>query len=473
MVHLIYKTQVLMKAEDREGTDSTPGASNALLAIDPTSTPSRTSNERRVASVSLSRERATRGRQTHPVTFGLDLRGRGTSTRPEFALPMRCCGMRELAVTQLTVDSTVGFSVGDIITEAKTDAAGNVPSGVIVEVTSGTVFKVGVRGQAAFTATGTDEQLTITNTLSGGTGEALVTAVASVANQYVYVPDSQRALYVPLASTVVFATSGDAQGEGVAQTSSTPTWAGLVRRYDYTSATKALYLDIAYGQPANGDTFTTSGGTGTVSGTPTWVTGWVPTASIYINTDNYRKKCTGARGNYVIRGQVGETGRIDFTFNGKIGTLGDATFASSPTFQSDASPLRIMGTAFTFNGVQVPTGSLELDFGANVVMRPDMGDATGDISAMITERSPVFRMDPEWQPAVGIDIHGLFNAQTLFPVHMQFGDASGNIIVIHAPKCEITAVGNGNREGIWTGELEVRPRRVTGNGDDEFFIYAH
>lgn len=485
MPHLLYKTQVLHKLEDQEGVDAAPGASDALFAIDPTSAPTRTSNERRVASVSLSRERSIRGRQSHPVTFGLDLKGRGTSTRPEFALPMRACGIRELPVYSITVGSTTGFDVGEIVRQQTTrDDDGDTglsPAdyavGVVLEVTSGTVLKVGLKSQIVFDVTASGWGNLIDD-VSGGSTSSAISAVAVVANQYAYVPDSVRAIYVPLAGVLsgpaVGIRSGDFEGEGVkASGGSVPAWAGTIRRYDHRSATKALYLDLAYGQPADGDALVTSSGwTGTIGGVVTWATGWVPSSTFYVNTDGYRKKCTGARGNFVLRGQVGESGRIDFSFQGKIGALGDAAFASNATFQSDAIPLVIMGTSFTFNGVQVPTGSLELDFGANVVMRPDMGDSTGDISAIITEREPVFRMDPEWQPAVGIDIHGLFSAQTLFPVHMQFGSSSGNIIVIHAPKCEITAVGNGNREGIWTGELEVRPRRVTGNGDDEFFIWA-
>lgn len=124
MPHLLYKTQVLHKLEAQEGADASPGASDALLAIEPTSAPTRTSNERRVASVSLSRERSIRGRQSHPVTFGLDLKGRGTSTRPEFAKPMRACGMRELAVYSITVASSSGFDVGEIVRQIQTSQDG-------------------------------------------------------------------------------------------------------------------------------------------------------------------------------------------------------------------------------------------------------------------------------------------------------------------------------------------------------------
>lgn len=475
MVFLTYKTQVLMKAEDQEGTDATPTGSNALLAIEPSTTWNRSSNERRVAAQSLSRERAIRGRQSIAPQFGLDLRGRGTLTKPELSLPWRACGMRELAVRQITVASTTGFSVGDVVRQSDGASPVNYARGIVCTVVSGTVLKVGWYSQAAFQNTA-GAVGNLVNDPGGGAASSAVSGVSSVANEYVYIPDSRRGIYVPLSASLtgLGTPSGDYDGEGVKFTSGgTTIAAGTIRRYDYTSATKALYVDLAFGQPANTHTVTTSsGGSGTVSGTPTWSTGFVPAVTIYNNTDGYREKITGARGSFVMKGSVGESGRVDFSFTGKFSTLGDAVFATSASYASDAAPVRIMGTSFKINGLQLPTGSVELDIGNNVAMRPDAGDAVGDISAMIVEREPVIRVDPEWQSTLGVDFSSLWDAQTYVPIDFTFGSSSGNTIRLIAKNCEITNIGKGNRDGIWTGDLELRPRRVATEGDDEFLIHV-
>lgn len=474
MVFLAYKTQILMAAEAQEGTDATPTGSDALLAIEPATTINRTANERRVAAVSLSREKSIRGRQSMSSQIGLDLRGRGTGSKPELSLPFRACGMRELTITSAQFDTT-GFAVGDVVTQGNGAVPENTARGIIVEVTSGSAAKIATTSQIAFAATGTYGN--ILNSASGGSGDTAVSAVAAEANQYAYIPWSKRALYVPLSGLLTGLASpvGDYDGEGVKFiTGGVTVAAGTIRRYDFTAGTKALYVDMAFGHPANAYTLTTSSGyTGTVSGTPTYATGWVPPVTIYSNVDGYREKVTGARGTFTIKGAVGESGRCDFSFTGKVGTLGDAVFAGSATYDSDAAPIRIMGTSFKINGLQLPTGNVELDIANSVNMRPDAGQSVGDISAMIAEREPVIRLDPEWQPAVGIDINSLWDAQTYVPVDMTFGTASGNTVRIVAKNCEITQVGKGNRDGIVIGELELRPRRVATDGDDEFFVFIY
>ncbi len=474
------RNQLTLKAETIEGTGVTPASTDGFLGLDVKASIERNMLERRQATSSLGHVSSTIGRGSLPLTFGLDLKGRGTGTRPEFSLPLQMSGMRELLIYTMEGTQTGTLFVGETITQ---------PSGTTDQQAVGRIVKI-VDADTLQYALVSQRQFITGQTVTGYTSTATIatpTSFAVVANNYCYIPWSRRAIYVPL--TGVLSNSPpqtDMDGYAfVAKTGSVVTGGGSVRRYDYTAGTKALYVDMIWGSVTDGQTVEASstGGathTGTVLGTPTYATGWVPSVTARYNRDGYLQETVGTRSTWSLKGNVGETGMFEFAARGRIGTLGDAPLVSSLTYQANGSPIRISGANFTLdtapyglvnNGKKIPYASFGFDMNCNVSIRPDGNQSEGDISAIITDRDPMLTIDPEWVPTTSLDLHSIWTNATLLTFSATFGTGTQTIL-FHALKCQLVAIGDGDRDNTVIGQLSLKPRTVHGDGDDELMIVA-
>jgi len=484
---LTRRNQLQIALQNDETTAATALNTDAFNGLDLQTNPERNMIERREATSSLGHKESAIGRGGFKATFGLDLKGRGTKARPEFSRPLLMAGMRELAIQQLTLTTLAGtntFYVGETVTQP--NAGDQVAIGRVVKVNAAEAsIWVASHGQKPFRVHATD---LITGFTSGRT--AVVTVIAAQANNFCYIPWSKRAYKLFLTGALTGPPPvGDLDGYACLITRAGVKIAGgTVRRYDYTVSPQLdLYIDILWQNQTIliGDAVSVkqTGGadhTGVVFDAGSAAAGWIPPGTIRANVDGSLRQGIGCRGTWRLAGQVGETGQFEMEFSGRIGTVGDAGLMSNLVYQSDGSPIRISGANFTIdtapygavnNGLKLPYASFEINVNNTVVMRPDGNDPEGDLSAMIVDRDPVISIDPDMVPTTSLDWHAAWVNRTLLTFSATLGTGAQTIL-LHAMKCQVHSVTFSDRDQVLVSNVQLKPRVVHGDGDDEFMLVA-
>lgn len=198
-------------------------------------------------------------------------------------------------------------------------------------------------------------------------------------------------------------------------------------------------------------------------------TGAYCTVALYEDGKIY--KIHGAVGNAVLTFNVGEPALAEFEFTGVYNAPIDGALlvpvypvAVEPAFLS--ASLSIIGS-FTTAKIR----SLKLDFGNEIVMRPNPNAATGLFTAQIVRRRPVGSLDPEEVLAATNNfwtqwLNGTLGAITtgVFPS----GGTNYNQFSLTIPNAGYTKVGLADRDGISNAPLDFEARANTDAGDDEW-----
>jgi hypothetical protein len=171
----------------------------------------------------------------------------------------------------------------------------------------------------------------------------------------------------------------------------------------------------------------------------------VKTVTLALYENGRRKLMYGASGNVVFTINPGAAVMMAFTFTGVWGGVTDATILA-PTYPTTI-PIRASSGAFTINSVVQTFATATFDVGNVVTVRPSIATATGFDYAVITDRTPMFTIDPEAKLVATTDVFGDWQAGTTRALSMNIENATDNV-AIAAPAVQRMTVTNGDREGL-------------------------
>jgi hypothetical protein len=178
-------------------------------------------------------------------------------------------------------------------------------------------------------------------------------------------------------------------------------------------------------------------------------------------------KYAGCMGTLSIGGEgTGKPMAMNFSFMGK---LVDVEFnvvdSAIPEINSadDTCYERMMGTTFTIDGVERQVESATLDTGNEISMLKSMTEDTGISFFGITKRAPRLTINPlmiNYTGAQVTDYDYYYGSTTGCPATPAIVWKTQNF-TITMPKCQLTALAAGNRDGLASFD---QTWRVLGNG---------
>lgn len=194
----------------------------------------------------------------------------------------------------------------------------------------------------------------------------------------------------------------------------------------------------------------------------------IPSVTIGLYSDGLRYLIAGARGTAKIEQNVGERVSVMFEFTGQIsGNPTDVALLTGISYDA-TNPEPFLSTALTIHGDTLKIGSLMVDLGNEVSLRPDVTTASGYIGSAITNRMPVGNIDPETELVATHDHWGKWLAGTEGRIAYTLGSTAGNIVHFNIPRAQYTSITDADREGYVTSPTDFSINMV--NGDDEMII---
>jgi hypothetical protein len=169
-------------------------------------------------------------------------------------------------------------------------------------------------------------------------------------------------------------------------------------------------------------------------------------------------KIKGAVGNVVWSGQVGQPLMANFTFQGVLEEVADVALRDI-THETGVPPV-FQGINFQYGGAaDIAATTFTFDTGNVLAERESINASTGCLHYVITDRRPTGTLDPD----LGLEAD---NASDFFD-HMTTNaekalafDLAG-VCTFSVPKARITAITDGNRNGILTANLTYEAIHTT------------
>jgi len=191
----------------------------------------------------------------------------------------------------------------------------------------------------------------------------------------------------------------------------------------------------------------------------------VPSITIWLYDDGAVRKLKGARGTVSFSGKVGEPIFAEFKFTG-VYDGAPALAMVTPTLELSPPPV-MLNAALTIDAYAAICETFSVDMGNEIQMRGSANATTGYLSAMLTDRKPTGKLDPEMVLPATYDFMGKWVAGNAGALSIgPLGSVNYNKFTISAPKCVYTKVGSGERSGLSTADLDITLAMNT--GDDEF-----
>lgn len=231
-----------------------------------------------------------------------------------------------------------------------------------------------------------------------------------------------------------------------------------------------LYLTGLGADPID-DTDTITGGTSGASAsadgastgtryayTPQSTLASVPTLSMSLFKDGKVVKAKGCRGTFSLNAAFGNSVRIQFTFRGVLHVAEADEAAPTGTFADEIPPsfiganLRMIeNQSLTNKGALLNHNAVTIDYGNELVVRENASISSGFTCAVINDRNPTLRVNPDELKVADSDWINLWDRFIQGdPIAMawDFGTVVGNRFGISAPGCVATAVTDAERDGI-------------------------
>jgi hypothetical protein len=190
--------------------------------------------------------------------------------------------------------------------------------------------------------------------------------------------------------------------------------------------------------------------------------------TLYFNMDGLLHKLLGARGTVTCRVQANQIPVYAFRMTGLyVEPTDTAAIATDYTgFTKPVPALTANTTPFTLQGYSPVADSLSIDLGNNVVHRSLIGGE----SILITDRKVSGEVVMESMKNADKNFWTAVAAATTAALQCQHGTVAGNIVVLDAPKTQVTAPRYSDSDGIsmTTYGLVMVPNGASGN--DEFTI---
>lgn len=186
-----------------------------------------------------------------------------------------------------------------------------------------------------------------------------------------------------------------------------------------------------------------------------------------INSDastGKRYTFTGCRGTFTLEWVNGEIAFITWTFTAAEWTEADSAPLSGLAHET-TTPLIFQGATVEHDTDTPCTASLNFDTGGEVVLRDCVGQASGNLSAVIVDFNPTGSFDHEERTiAAGIDVMADWKAGTARPVSAKFGSVAGDIGYIYVQNAQLKEVAPGDRNKIRIQNDNFKPLRSGDTG---------
>lgn len=182
------------------------------------------------------------------------------------------------------------------------------------------------------------------------------------------------------------------------------------------------------------------------------------------------KRIVGAMGNVLLEAEKGGLVAARFNFSGKY----VEPIESEPLFADAASgptPSPFLGVSFDFHGVTtLKLRTVNIDLGNNVVRRNDINEVSGNFAALITDRNATATIDPEQELIATINFFNKLTTNAEGTLEYILGSGAGNIVTVNAPKAQIIADSEGDRDDFRIEDIELQLNKDATAGDDELTI---
>ncbi len=193
----------------------------------------------------------------------------------------------------------------------------------------------------------------------------------------------------------------------------------------------------------------------------------IPCLTMAHYLDGKRYLMAGARGNWEIPLNAGKPGIITFDFLGTSIAESDTNLLTGLSLQTTrAQPFQ--NASFTIDSYAAIVEAIVIASGNTIDLRDDVNSAQAYLSAIIADRMATMKLNPEDVLIATHDFWTKWKAGTQVAFTAQLGATAGNILTITAPKVQYGKVGQGERKGYATKEIDAVLRRSS--GDDELSL---
>lgn len=176
------------------------------------------------------------------------------------------------------------------------------------------------------------------------------------------------------------------------------------------------------------------------------------TLGMYMGGKAY--KIWGARGAWKLVLEDGKPGMISLEFTGADWEeVTEAMFTSGVELVAVDPPI-FQGVTLTIDSYAAILSKLEIDGGNKVELRKDAHATSGYISAVITEREPKLKFDPENVANATYDFMSEWRTGSLVALAASLGSAAGNTIALSAPAVQYQGVSLTDRNGVSCYEVD-------------------
>lgn len=492
MVILEKLTEIAVKRESAEGVPETITAAEVIPALTPTWDSPPDFVERESSGASLSPDLELVGRIPANVGFAMDLVGSRTDYQvdtiepPPWAEPFYGAGHQLLTIAGWYVG--VSSVVGEFDHLEQVDWNDGSPR-------SGTSYGI-VRGDSAGRAwmfisgaTQPAEGVTITGATSGATADTDVVGVANSMQRFA--PVSQPTATLPITTVGSFAgwdpqdgdivvkidgggnvveglnaaalrVVGNHTGAGSAMTLTLRPLLGSLAATDLVA-----FLDIddnlSLQRVGGGDATVDAGGL---------TAEHLPSMTIQHLNDGLISTAVGCRGSVGLSMEAGGPGRINFTYEGGVYSIGAGSLLGA-SLPSIAQLPRFESGICAIDDYRFHVRSVDFAQNNTIVQLPSGNAANGIRGTAISNRRPVFNVLLDAISPGVYDFHALQRNTTPADLYLQVGSDISNRIIIHAPRCQVGNIQRQAQDGVVTFNLELLPKRGDGSaGDDEYYWYS-
>jgi hypothetical protein len=486
--------QLCIAAESVEGTAVAAAtlfsASNAkYLAIDPSMTFEVETYQRDVARESFTPLSPLAGAVLGSCSFSLEMSAKSASpitisNAPQWDLPLTACGFRRERLIRLTLSAGVttnAIAHGTLLTATGTATAiGNYPIG------STTVWC----SKGSENTLGNSTPMGTVSLTSSSGSVAHGTVTASSANAAIGWFPSSVALYKATvaslsaalnANDVVVGNSSGAIGIVYYAAASTATVVYMRRVQGTFTTSDTACVVYRAGSVVSGLNPSFSGGSYTQAFDATAsVYNIAPAVSIGLSKDGVRESIKGARGSVSISGNVGEPVLLNFNFQGIKEAVVDGGSVASVTYD-DATPPVLLGATMTvgdsnFTAAQRKSfcaTSFSFDMANDIQYRRCLTAATGIDGIYYNGRTPTGTINPDLSLELDYDWMDNYFSATTLGIDTTVGTTAPNKFRVNVLNAAVTAVGQGDRNGIITRDITFNMSSGSSSsvaGDNEFVV---
>ena len=188
-----------------------------------------------------------------------------------------------------------------------------------------------------------------------------------------------------------------------------------------------------------------------------------------VGADAKIKQIVGARGSFILEAEKGGLPLVRFTFQGRyIEPTDGSLFADAA---SGPTPQPFLGVSFDFQGVTtLKLRVVNIDIGNSVSPRNDINQASGNFSAVITDRNPTATIDPEQELISTINYFNKLTQNTEGNLSYIIGSGVGLVVTVAAPKAQIIGIAEGERDDFRIEDIDLQLNKSAAAGDDELTI---